>query len=59
MELAPDVEQPYVFVGKITGARRRSHAGTLLERFEVYQKRIPRAHLGYFLAAKAIVAQGG
>jgi tetratricopeptide (TPR) repeat protein len=58
MEIAPDVEQSYVFVGKIL-----EHAGgrmpELVARFRSYQQRHPDSHLGYYLAAKAIVTQGG
>lgn len=57
MELAPDIEQPYVFAGKIL-----KHAGdkmpALLERFHAYRQRNPESHLGYLLAAKALVEQG-
>ena len=58
MELAPDVQQPYIFVGKIL-----EHAGerlpALLQRFTAYQQRHPDSHLGYLLAAKALALQGG
>jgi lipopolysaccharide biosynthesis regulator YciM len=58
MQLAPDVEQPYLFVGKVL-----EHAGDrmpgLIEQFRAYQRRHPESHLGYLLEAKSLVSQGG
>ncbi len=56
MDLAPDVPQPYVFVGRIMDQA----AGLLPEltrRFAGFETRNPDNYLGYQLHAKAIVAQ--
>lgn len=57
MDLAPDVEQSYVFAGKIL-KHAADRLPSLLERFHTYRKRNPESHLGYLLAAKALTEQG-
>lgn len=56
ISLAPDVEQPYVFLGRIL-----SHALNRLDevtaRFEDFVKAKTNSYLGYLLLAKAILAR--
>ena len=56
MRLAPDMPQPYAFLGRIL-----EHAGTRLSEaaglFADFEQRKPENPLGYLLRAKAIVAQ--
>lgn len=56
MRLAPDLPQPYAFLGRIL-----EHAGDRLpeatERFIEFEQRNPDNPLGYLLHAKAIMAQ--
>jgi len=56
IQLAPEVVQPYVFLGRIL-----EHAGDRLPevtaRFAEYQARNPKEPLGYVLHAKGIIAQ--
>ena len=56
IQLAPDVPQPYVFLGRIL-----DHANERLPevaaRFAEFEARNPDSYLGYQLHAKAIVAQ--
>jgi tetratricopeptide (TPR) repeat protein len=56
MSLAPDLPQPYAFLGRIL-----EHAGPRLpdaiEAFTAFEKRNPESPLGYLLHAKAIVLQ--
>lgn len=56
MDLAPDVQQPYTFLGKIL-----EHAGDrlpeLVRRFTFYQQQHPDVALGYLLHGKAIAVQ--
>jgi tetratricopeptide (TPR) repeat protein len=56
MRLAPDLPQPYAFLGRIL-----EHTGPRLpeatERFIAFEKRNPENPLGYLLHAKAIVIQ--
>jgi tetratricopeptide (TPR) repeat protein len=56
IRLAPDVVQPYLFLGRIT-----EHAGDRLGEMEAaftaYQERNPNQPLGYVLHAKAMIAQ--
>ena len=56
MRLAPDLPQPYAFLGRIL-----EHAGDRLpeaaERFEAFEQRHPESPLGYLLHAKALLAQ--
>ncbi len=55
MQLAPDLPQPYVFVG-----RMMEHAANRLPeltgRFKEFETRNPNVYLGYLLHAKAIIA---
>ncbi len=56
IRLAPDAQQPYLFLGRIL-----EHAGERLpeitQRFAEYHASYPKEPLGYVLHAKAIVAQ--
>ena len=56
MKLAPDMPQPYAFLGRIL-----EHAGPRLaeatERFASSEQRNPKDPLGYLLHSKAIIAQ--
>jgi len=56
MRLAPDVPQPYVFLGRIL-----DHASDRLpevtQRFAQFEARNPKSHLGYLLHAKVVIAQ--
>lgn len=56
--LAPDLPQPYAFLGRVL-----EHTGDRLaeatERFAAFEQRNPRSPLGYLLHAKAIIAQLG
>jgi tetratricopeptide (TPR) repeat protein len=56
IQLAPDVPQPYIFLGRIL-----DHANERLPevttRFVEFEGRNPDSYLGYLLHAKAIVAQ--
>ena len=56
IRLAPDVPQPYVFLGRLL-----DHAGGRLSditsRFAAYQAQNPKDPLGYVLHAKALIAQ--
>ncbi len=56
IELAPDVQQPYVFLGRIL-----EHAGDRLTivtaRFADYEKRHPESALGYLLHGRALAVQ--
>jgi tetratricopeptide (TPR) repeat protein len=57
-ELAPKIEQPYVFLGRII-----SHAdgrlGEITEKFASFARANPRNYLGHFLHAKGLIAQMG
>jgi tetratricopeptide (TPR) repeat protein len=56
MDLAPDLPQPYAFLGRIL-----EHAGNrqaeVMRRFAEFQANNPNNPLGYVLHAKAIIAQ--
>ena len=56
IDLAPDIPQPYIFLGRIM-----DHAGDkmpeLTKRFIEFQDRNPDSYLGYLLHAKGIIAQ--
>jgi len=56
IQLAPDVPQPYIFLGRML-----DHAGERLNevtaRFAAYQAQNPKNSLGYVLHAKALIAQ--
>jgi tetratricopeptide (TPR) repeat protein len=58
IRLAPEVEQPYVFLGRIL-----DHAGDRLpeiqQRFEAFRTRNPNNFMANFLSAKVLLAQPG
>lgn len=53
---APEIEQPYVFLGKMLD-QIPGHLAEVTERFVRYQKANPMAYTGYLLHAKALDAQ--
>jgi tetratricopeptide (TPR) repeat protein len=55
--LAPEVEQPYVFLGRILN-HAEAKLAEVTEKFAAYAAADPRSHYGYFLHAKALAAQG-
>jgi tetratricopeptide (TPR) repeat protein len=56
MDLAPDVPQPYVFLGRVMD-HATDRLPELTVRFAGFQDRNPENYLGYLLHAKALVAQ--
>ena len=56
IQLAPDVEQPYVFLGKMLD-QAGSKLPAVTADFEAYQKANPTSYLGPFLLAKALELQ--
>ena len=56
MDLAPDVPQPYLFVGRILD-QATDRVPELTRRFAEFERQNPESYLGYFLHAKALVAQ--
>ncbi len=54
--LAPDVPQPYVFLGRIL-EHATGRLPELTQRFSEFQNRQPENYLGYMLHAKALIAQ--
>jgi tetratricopeptide (TPR) repeat protein len=56
MDLAPDVPQPYVFLGRIMD-HATDRLPELIARFADFERRNPESYLGYLLHAKALVAQ--
>jgi tetratricopeptide (TPR) repeat protein len=57
-ELAPQIEQPYVFLGRII-SHAEGRLGEVTERFASFAKANPRNYLGHFLQAKGLIAQMG
>lgn len=55
--LAPDVVQPYVFLGKILD-QADARMGEVTARFVQFEKANPVSYLGYYLHAKALSQQG-
>jgi Flp pilus assembly protein TadD len=58
IDLAPDVEQPYVFLGKILD-QIPARLPQVTARFAAYEAAHPESAAGYLLHAKAIDAQAG
>jgi tetratricopeptide (TPR) repeat protein len=56
MSLAPDVPQPYIFLGRILDLAM-DRLPEVTERFARFAARNPESHLGHLLHAKALVAQ--
>jgi tetratricopeptide (TPR) repeat protein len=56
MDLAPDVPQPYVFLGRIMD-HATDRLPELTARFADFERRNPGSYLGYVLHAKALIAQ--
>jgi tetratricopeptide (TPR) repeat protein len=56
IQLAPDVPQPYVFLGRIMD-HATDRLPELTQKFTDFQQRNPSSYLGYQLHAKALVAQ--
>jgi tetratricopeptide (TPR) repeat protein len=57
-ELAPEIEQPYVFLGRII-SHGEGRLGEITDKFASFAKANPRNYLGYFLQAKGLLAQMG
>jgi len=57
-ELAPKIEQPYVFLGRII-SHAEGRLGEITERFASFARANPRNYLGHFLHAKGLIAQMG
>jgi tetratricopeptide (TPR) repeat protein len=57
-ELAPKIEQPYVFLGRII-SHAEGRLGEITEKFASFAKTNPRNYLGHFLHAKGLIAQMG
>ncbi len=55
--LAPQLEQPYVFLGRILG-QAGDRLPEIIRQFASFAATNPRNHLGYFLQAKALAVQG-
>jgi len=56
MDLAPDVQQPYVFLGRIMD-HATDRLPELTARFADFERRNSESYLGYLLHAKALVEQ--
>ena len=57
-KLAPKIEQPYVFLGRII-SHAEGRLGEITEKFASFARANPRNYLGYFLHAKGLLAQMG
>ena len=57
-ELAPKIEQPYVFLGRII-SHAEGRLGEITEKFASFARANPNNYLGHFLHAKGLVAQMG
>jgi len=57
-ELAPKIEQPYVFLGRII-SHAEGRLGEINEKFASFARANPRNSLGHFLHAKGLIAQIG
>jgi tetratricopeptide (TPR) repeat protein len=57
-ELAPQVEQPYVFLARIID-HAEGRLPEVTEKFSAFSKSNPQNYLGYFLHAKGLIAQMG
>jgi tetratricopeptide (TPR) repeat protein len=56
ISLAPDIEQPYLFLGKMLD-QIPDKAPELSPLFESYEKAHPQSYAGYLVHAKALIAQ--
>jgi len=56
MRLAPDIPQPYVFLGKIL-EHAGDHLPEIADRFSRFRERNPNNPLGFVLHAKALIAE--
>jgi tetratricopeptide (TPR) repeat protein len=56
IDLDPRVEQPYLFLARLIN-QADDKLQTVTQRFVKYQETNPRSYLGYFLHAKALIAQ--
>ncbi len=56
--LAPELEQPYVFLGRILD-HAVDRLGEVTSKFAAFAAANPQSHLGYYLHAKALIAQSG
>ncbi len=56
IDLAPDIEQPYLFLARILDDAR-GRIDEVLRRFEAYRQAHPDSALGPFLVAKALMVQ--
>lgn len=57
-QLAPKVEQPYVFLARIIN-HGEGRLGEITERFARFAEANPKNYLGHFLHAKGLIAQMG
>ena len=57
-ELAPKIEQPYVFLGRII-SHAEGRLEEITEKFASFARANPRNYLGHFLHAKGLIAQMG
>jgi len=57
-ELAPKIEQPYVFLARII-SHAEGRLGEITEKFASFARANPRNYLGHFLHAKGLIAQMG
>jgi len=55
--LAPQLEQPHVFLGRILG-QAGARLPEIIRQFAAFAAADPQNHLGYFLQAKALAVQG-
>jgi tetratricopeptide (TPR) repeat protein len=56
MDLAPDVPQPYLFLGRMMD-QLGERLPEVAARFEAFEKRNPSSPVGYLLHAKALIAR--
>jgi tetratricopeptide (TPR) repeat protein len=56
IDLAPDIPQPYLFLGRIM-EHAQDRMPELTQRFAEFQARNPNSSIGYLLHAKGIIAQ--
>jgi tetratricopeptide (TPR) repeat protein len=56
IDLAPEVPQPYVFLGRIL-EHASSRLPEVTQKFDAFAKANPQTYLGAFLHAKALIAQ--
>jgi len=57
IDLDPAIEQPYVFLGRFPD-QVPDRLPEIIRRFAAYEQAHPDSHLGYFLHAKALDAEG-